>query len=286
MNDGSDHGRETTSAVSRLVPALARIGYGGRGVVYLAAGGFSLLAALTAETEPVGPLGALRRLLNPPFGWLWPLLFGIGFLCFALWRLIEALVDVDGLGTGWSALRIRAGYVFASLGNLGLALASGALALGLLAPEAKPGRFVRGAVGAALMQPAGAWLVLAVGLATASLGLAFVWRGLRGVRIGEFLPSEAPQRVLVARLGRIGFTARGFAFALAGGYLIAAGWLGRADPARGVAGALESIASRPFGWIALAAIAFGFLAFGFFSLAQAFLRRIGSGRAPDDRPPP
>jgi hypothetical protein len=270
--------RQTKREISGVsaVAILARLGYGARGVAYLAAGTLSLTAAFTADGAPVGAFGAIRQLLTSPFGWIWPILFGAGFACFALWRLIDALYDVDRRGSDWTALRIRAAYVFGGVGYAGLALASGALALGLLTPDAEPGRLLRKSVALVLSQPAGAWLVIVLGLGVAVGGLAFVWRGLRGIRIGDFLPATAGRSAWSTRLGRAGFAARGLALVLVGGYLGVAGWLGRADTARGMAGALAAIENWPFGWLVLSTVALGFMAFGLFSLAQSIFRRIGS----------
>lgn len=78
----------------------------------------------------------------------------------------------------------------------------------------------------------------------------------------------------VRTLGRVGYAARGVAFAIIGMLLAAAGLHARPEEARGLGGALTTLAEQPFGPWLLGAVAVGFVAYGAFMLVQARYRRI------------
>ncbi|HEY4991347.1 MAG TPA: DUF1206 domain-containing protein [Nakamurella sp.] len=85
----SSHG-VTAAAGSRSITWLARIGLTARGVVYLLIGALAFLVARGAHAE-VDQKGALAQVIAKPYGgWLVGLV-AVGFGCYALWRLSEAV---------------------------------------------------------------------------------------------------------------------------------------------------------------------------------------------------
>src|ERR1700680_4917105 len=87
---------------------IARVGYVARGLVFLIIAFFAGLAVL-GSGRSVGTRGALHTVLGHPMGsfLLWIIAFGL--LCFAVWRLVEAIFDVDEYGRGVGGLVRRAG---------------------------------------------------------------------------------------------------------------------------------------------------------------------------------
>ena len=74
--------------------------------------------------------------------------------------------------------------------------------------------------------------------------------------------------------GRIGFSARGIAFAIIGGFLLVAAVHARSDEARGLGGALATLAQQPFGPWLLGIVASGLVVYGAFMVVQARYGRL------------
>jgi hypothetical protein len=80
---------------------------------------------------------------------------------------------------------------------------------------------------------------------------------------------------VVVQLGRAGRIARGAAFALIGGLVIAAAVTYDAQKAQGLDGALKKLAAEPYGAWLLGLVALGLVAYGLHGLADSRLRRMG-----------
>ena len=81
------------------------------------------------------------------------------------------------------------------------------------------------------------------------------------------------------RWGRFGIAARGIVFGIVGAFLIRAALQYDPQEARGLGGALQTLAKQPLGPWLLGAVALGLVAFGLFMLSVARYRRIPTGRA-------
>jgi hypothetical protein len=255
-----------------LIEVLARIGYGARGLVYILVGGLAVLAALGPGGDTTGSRGALRVVLEQPLGWAWLGFIGAGLAFFVLWRLAQAVLDADRLGTSWKMLARRGGYLIGAVSYAGLAVFAVSLALGLA--RRSEGGAAKDWAAWLMKQPFGLWLVMAAGAGVVGAGLSFVWQAWTGERVVRFLECPPATCRWAVPLGRFGFAAIGLVLALIGGFLIVAGYYGRSGEARGVEGTLDSIAAQPFGWALLGVTALGFLAFGIFGCVQARYRRI------------
>jgi len=104
---------------------------------------------------------------------------------------------------------------------------------------------------------------------------AFVlaWRGRldRELQTRDLDPTV---RKLVRVAARLGNTARGVAFGLIGAFLILAGVQARPDQARGLGGALNSLAQQPFGPWLLGLVGLGLIGYGAHMLVAARYRRM------------
>ncbi|MEC9407025.1 MAG: DUF1206 domain-containing protein [Pseudomonadota bacterium] len=255
---------------SSLVRLLARMGYTARGLVYLVVGGLTLQAALDLE-EPADTRDALQTLFAQSFGT--PLLIGLaaGLVGYAVWRAVQSLLDVDNHGHDPRSLCIRAALLVSAALHLGLAWACIEIALQLGSGGSQPARQVARQV---VDWPAGDWLLMGGGLAIFIAGAAHIYKGASGGFRDWF---DASDRALlwIDPLSRFGLCARGLIFLVVGGFTIYAGQYVEPDAVRGMRGALQWIQARAFGRLWLGLFGVGLLAFGLYSMTEAWVRRVG-----------
>jgi hypothetical protein len=262
---------------SNPVEALARFGYGARGVVYGLVGGLALLAAIGSGGQTGGSRSALQTLLTQPFGKLWLVLIALGLFGFCAWRVLEALTDADRRGSDAKGWGIRGAHLISGIIYAGLAVSALNLALGREGSGGGEDKAAQDWTAWLMSQPFGQWLVGFVGLAVAGAGLAFIWKAWRG-KVAERLSLPGDKRDWFVTLGRMGFAARGVVFLMIGGFLILAALHASSSDVHGLGGALQALQRQPYGWVLLALTALGLFAFGLFGLVQACYRHID---APD-----
>jgi hypothetical protein len=249
---------------------MARIGYAARGGVFLILGIFAALVAIGAHQRTVDTKDALRSLMPQPFGHLLLVLIAAGLMCFAAWRLMEAVLDADHQGNDAKTLVSRAAHAVAAIFYLGFA----AVVLSPLLGRGRAGSSDQVAhdwTAWVLGKPFGQWIVGAIGVAITAIGVGIGLKGCWGLRHLEL--RSRPRRVL-AGLGRFGFVARSLVFTMIGVFLLYAALDANSREAKGVAGALQVIQQQPYGSVLLGITAAGLLAFGVYGIAEGAFARI------------
>lgn len=266
-------GRLSRAPWAALAEAAARLGYVARGVVYLSVGAIALLAALRLTPHAAGALGALQAWGRWPAGVALFWLTGLGLWGFTGWRVLQAVFDVDHVGLEPSGLATRAGQAVSGLVYGSLAVSVFSLIDALHDLHDSDQAEMRGLVETALDLPAGAAVVMALGLFILASGLGNMTRAVVD-HFGRTLDCDPATGAWAGLLARIGYFCRGLAFLPAGGFTLAAGWHARAGEAKGVGAALDAMKALPFGHAALAVVALGLLAFGAFAILEAGFRPI------------
>ena len=256
--------------------ALARVGYGARGLVYLIVGCFALAAAAGARARPAGSGDIFLVLITRPIGAVLVALLAAGLLCFAAWRALQAIRDVDHHGRSTRGLLRRAIYGANALFYLGFAAWAAAVAIGLTR-KAGGEREVHSWTAWLMEMPFGRWLVGATGLVIVAVGIAIGARAFQR-RSDRHLDLPQRRRRLADALFRFGEAARGLIFLLIGAFVVTAAVDYRATAAKGLHGALQTLQQQPYGWLALGVTALGFMAFGAFQLVEAVFRRVDTVR--------
>jgi hypothetical protein len=254
--------------------ALARVGYGARGSVYFIVGCFALAAAAGARARPAGSGDIFVVLITRPIGAVLVAILAAGLFCFAAWRGLQAIPDVDHNGGSTRGLLRRAVYGANALFYFGFATWAAAVATGL---TRNPGgeREVHSWTAWLMQMPFGRWLVGATGLVIVAVGIAIGAHAFER-RSDRHLDLPQRRRRLADALFRFGEAARGLVFLLIGIFVITAAVDYRATAAKGLHGALQTLQQQPYGWLALGVTALGFIAFGAFQLVQAVFRRVGT----------
>jgi hypothetical protein len=262
---------------SWLVP-LGRAGFAANGGVYLIVGLLAAEAAIGVGGDTTDAGGVLGRIVQAPNGRIAVGVVGIGLAGYALWRLLQALLDSEHKGEDLKGLAQRAGFAIAGLTYAGLALSALAMALDR-GGEPNEEQLTQDRTAWLMSQPLGPWLVVLAGAIVIGVGLAQFVEAYRGSFLEKLREQELSQdtRRLVELAGRLGYGARGVAFSLIGGFLVLAGIEAQPEEARGLGGALASLASQPFGPSLLGVVAVGLIGYGVHMLVAARYRRMVLG---------
>ncbi|MGA0606130.1 DUF1206 domain-containing protein [Phenylobacterium sp. VNQ135] len=267
--------------VAALIELAARAGYLARGAVHVSIGAIALLAALDVTPRAEGVAGAMDAWREWPAGIVLLWLIGLGLYAFAGWRALQAVFDVDGQGRKPKALLARLGQAVSGAVYAGMAVSVFGLLdaiedLGETDDQAKTRAFVA----RMLDLPMGGWLVAGTGLFVAGCGVGSIARALLD-HFGRDLQGDRDTRRWAVALARIGYLGRGVALLPAGLFLVVAGLHARASEARGLGGALDALERQPLGTPFLSLTALGLIAFGFFAVAEGWLRPMRPERALD-----
>lgn len=278
-NTISQAGRQVESAARAAlrnpwVEPLARAGYAARGAVYSLIGLLAMQTAFGSRAHATDTRGVLQTVAEKSTALLW--LLALGLFGYALWRVVQGVLDTENKGTEPKGLAVRAGQVISGVIYGGLALAAVRIASGSGGGGAGGGSGTQGWTADLMTKPFGRWLVAIAGICVIVSGLAQIRRGWtekfrQNLKEQEMNESE---RRLAVNTGKAGLIARGVVFLLSGWFLIQAAR--RFDPseATGLGGALEALARQPSGTWLLGLVALGLIAFGAYSILLARYRRI------------
>jgi hypothetical protein len=274
--DGSSvecHAERAAKKAGPWVERLARVGYVAYGVVYVLVGMLALQAAFGGGGGATGQEGALRSVLVAPLGRVLLCLISLGLLAYAAWRLYQGIMDPEDEGRDAKGVVKRVDHGLNGLFHAVLAFSAGQLALGSGGGgDGSPDDWT-----ATLMsQPLGRPLVVAAGAVILGAGLYQFYKAYRADFRDELESHEMSlrQKRWTTRAGRLGYAARGAVFCLIGVFLVQAALQADPQEARGLGGALETLARQSFGPYLLGAVAAGLVAYGAFMFVMARYRRI------------
>lgn len=255
---------------SRPLGWAARLGLAARAAVYLVIGvlGLSLASGNQAQLDQKG---ALRELLERPFGFVLVALCALGFVGYAVWRFTEAASGAVGDGDSTSA-RVKSfgrGVVYTIL-----AITAVTVLLGSRSTQAGQ---QRGLVAQVLTWPGGTVIVIVVGIGVVLAGVALVVEGWhrKFLKYLDNTDMDDSTRRIARWTGTVGSIARGLVVVLIGVLLVVAAMTGDQEDATGMDGALKSLRDLPFGNALLILASLGLLVFGVYALVEARYRRVG-----------
>jgi len=273
--DLSKHAEAGVRAAGDGLELLGRFGYAAKGTVYLIVGVLAVQAALGDGGKTTDQTGALNHIAAMPFGKVLLGILVVGLLGYALWRILQAALDTEHKGTDGKGLLARALYAGIGVIYAGLALSALSLVMGGGSGEGSSQK-TQGWTAWLMEQPFGIWLVGLLGIAIIVNGLAQLYKAFKSNLTEDLHLTDvgAEHADWVTRLGRAGYSARGIAFIMIGGFLVGAAWHHDASEAKGLDGILATLAAQPFGPYLLGTVAAGLAAYGLFALVEARYRRM------------
>ncbi len=250
------------------VEGLARFGYIVRGVLYIVVGILALQAALGRGGGTTDKGGAIATIGGQPFGTFLLVLVIIGLAGYSAWGFIRAIFDPLKRGTDPKGLAQRAGYIVSALTYVALIFPTVRF---LLHESNNNNGGSNDWTASFISNPFGQWLVVFLGVVGIGGGLGQLWTAFsadfqKDLKYGEMSHNA---QTWARRLGRAGYTARGIIFAMGGFFLAKAALDYNPKEAKGLDGALATLAQQPYGPWLLGAVALGLIAFGIYSILSA-----------------
>lgn len=233
------------------------VGQVANGIVHIIIGGIALGVALGSGGS-ADQSGAMRALQQTPVGGIALWAVGIAMVALALHAFVTAIADSR---RDWKDA-VRAGgrgIACAVVGSTALVYAVGGSSDGEESTESLSSEL--------MANPFGLWLVGAIGLVIAGVGVAFVVRGVR-LKFREDVAPPRRFRRLVDVLGASGYIAKGMAVIVVGALFVIAAAQHDPEEAGGLDGALQSLTTVPGGVFALVAIAVGLMLYGVYCFAR------------------
>ena len=255
--------------LSWSVPVM-RMGYAGRGLVYLTVAGFSLYA-IWRGGQAESTESALVDLEDTTGGGIVLILIFIGMLAYAAWRVIDAIWDLDDHGGDAKGIAARIAIAVTGLFHLSIAGAAFSLLFaGGGSGSGSDGSSLQGALSALMQWPGGRWVAAAAGLVVLGAASYFFYKGWK----------ETYRRHLVANhftthwngALRAGLFAHGAIVAIVGGLILYAAWQANAGAAGGTGEAFDWLTAQPYGRILVGIICVGLVGFALFCFVNAVWR--------------
>jgi hypothetical protein len=245
---------------------VARVGLVAYAVVYLLIAWLAIQLAVGDRQGKPSTSGAFHELAEQPFGGVLIWVVAVGLFLLAAWQLLEAAAghrDEEGAARVWQRLAsVGRAIVYVALGVTGARVAMG---------SGSSGRDEETWTARLMDLPAGQFVVGLVALAIIGFGVSEIYRAWTD-QLAEKLDGDGRSgRSGTAYLafGKVGYTARGIAFAIVGGLVGYAALTHDASKSGGLDQALYEVLDQPFGPALLCAIGVGLACFGVFTLAQA-----------------
>ncbi|MFD2513245.1 DUF1206 domain-containing protein [Pontibacter locisalis] len=258
------------SVPPKFVKRFARIGLAAKGVVYFLLGVLALVAALEwgRDSQKINRKEVFLFIEDLFFGKALLLIVSFGLACYCCWRLLQAIIDTEGKGSGLTGLVYRARYGASGAFYGLLSLVAGRLAVGSgSGSESIRQEFVTGV----LQKPLGQWIVL-FGAALMALGGAFfIYEGLSEryrKKIKEAGLGHKAEEAMI-KTGKIGYVSRGTVWCIFS-YL-----LGRAalNAKKGAAeSAFHFLESATYGAYLLGAVSLGLMCYSMFVFIESRFR--------------
>ncbi|MEQ8819746.1 MAG: DUF1206 domain-containing protein [Sumerlaeia bacterium] len=261
---------------------LARTGFVAKGVVYLIVGVLAAQAAFSGggEGQVTGSKGAISSIADEPFGQIMLVLMGIGLVAYVAWRAAQAVLDPERENNGKSGWVKRAYHGASAVLYTGLAIQAFALVIGNSSGGGQGGG-AKGWTAKLMSQPFGQWLVGIFGAIIVIVGLIHFYKNVVKAEFWKKLKRhEMTNKVAkaVKVFGRAGYASRAVIFGIIGGFFIVAAIQQDPNEARGLGGALNTLATTSYGPWLLGVVAIGVAAYGAYQFVKARFRDLsGAG---------
>jgi hypothetical protein len=260
------------AADSKPLEYLVRGGFVMYGVIHLLLAWLALQIAIGGSAQSGDQSGALQNLVSKPFGKTLVVIAVVGLIALAIWQAFEAALGQSGQqGKEAIAERVVSGcrtIIYLSFAWTGIRVLQGS--------NSSTGDSQEKSASTLMDNSGGRWLVGLIGLVVVGVGIGLVVYGVtrKFERKLNTQQMNATVRKSTSRLGVAGYSAKGVAYAIAGGLIVAAAVTYDPEKARGLDAALKLLAKQSYGPWLLGLVALGIAAFGIYCFSQSRYRKV------------
>lgn len=275
--------KKTIRKIKPWVSLVARIGFAGKGTVYVMLGVFAVAFALGVTHEVEDLAGGIEVVSHKAFGALALLLLAFGLLNYGVWNAVQAGWDPERVGGNWVGNALRVIFAGSAALNLFLAYKVAGVALGHGWGGAGGDEAVQSWTQRALAMPGGRALVLAAATVMAGIATSLVVRLVRGKYMNLLTAHDRDGLggALVKGCAWYGFLAQAVVAILTAWFLWRAGLTSQSEEAGGFTKALGTLFGQPFGRTLLGLTGAGVVAQGVYIWLMVPYREIRLKQMPE-----
>lgn len=276
--------KKTVRKLKPWVELVARIGFAGKGTIYVMLGLFAvaLTVGVTHEVEDLAHI--IERFSHKPLGVVALLLLAFGLLNYAAWTAVQAIWDPERVGGDWLGNALRLLFAGSAVMNTFLAYKTASVALGGGWGGATGDEAVQSWTQRALAMPGGRALVLLAAVVMAGIATSLVVRLVRGKYLNLLTVHDRKGAggTAVKACATYGFLAQALVAIMIAWFLWRAGLTAEPEKAGGFTKALATLFSQPFGRTLLGITGAGVIAQGLYIWLMVPYREIRVKQAPED----
>lgn len=250
---------------------IARTGLVAKGIIYGITGILTFLAAVNMGGQKAGKLKVLDFLEKQTFGNVLLIILGLGLLCYAAWRIIQAIKDPENIGSQKKGKLKRTAYFISGLIYLGISVYAFLSVLGSSSGSngsAKSSSFLATDIGLLVLGIVGV-IIIGVGI----YQFTRITKDKFEKKFNQKALSEEKRRKILYNSAYLGLASRGVLFLIIGFFAVKAAFSANPQEIKTTTDAFSFLESSSYGVWLLGIVAIGLVAYSIYTFMLAKYRR-------------
>jgi hypothetical protein len=275
MNTATASSTASRAQHTKTMQILGRAGVICYGVVHLVLAYLAIQVATGDKSEQADQKGAIQEIGATTFGVFLLWVLGLGLIAYGAWQVLLAVRGFYWVDKKGKRTRRRIGAVARAVVGFSLGVFSIVYATGSSSSSSSSSDKQQTMTAKLLAMPAGPFLVGIVALVIIGVAIGVAVKGIRKSFLDDLDMTDLPRgtQQWVRRLGVAGYVAKGVTFCIVGILIGVAAIQHDPKQAGGLDAALKTLASQPFGTVALFVVALGLAAYGVYCFPAAKAQR-------------